>query len=158
MPTSLMDVVFVSTFIVFIALIGNCWTSHGMSWYRSIHLPRWTPPNEVYGVIWTIIFFFTGYSVILLIGRSWDAESLSYILGLFVLNGFLNVYWSYLFFYKHQIMNAFYESLVLMLNVLALIFTTAFVSRASAILLLPYLFWVGFAAYLTYSVAQLNRK
>lgn len=153
-----MDVIFISLFVIFIALIGNCWTSHGMSWYRTIRLPRWTPPNEYFGVAWTIIFIFTAFSVILLVGRSWDAESLSYILGLFVLNGFLNVYWSYLFFYKHNLMGAFYEGLVLKLSVLALIITTAFVSRASAILLLPYLFWVGFAAWLTYNVAQLNKK
>ena len=88
--------------------------------------------------------------------RRAGARSRRRIIGLFALNGFLNILWSDLFFRLHRPDWALAEVGFLWLSILLLIVTVAPASRKAAWLLAPYLAWVAFAAVLNAAVVRLN--
>lgn len=77
-------------------------------------------------------------------------------MGLFALNGFLNISWSLIFFRLQRPDWAFYEVILLWLSILALIVYCGRFSKTAAALLVPYLAWVSFAGALNWAVVQLN--
>jgi len=144
---------------VLTAGIGSLLTSGGMSWYKSINLPSWTPAGSIIGAIWTTIFILSAASALIVWNTSANMGQtrLSWIAGVFIANAVLNVLWSYLFFNQHLIAPAIFEAGILGLSVIALIVLIWPISELAALLLFPYAGWVCFATYLTYSVWLLNR-
>jgi tryptophan-rich sensory protein len=68
----------------------------------------------------------------------------------------VNALWSWLFFAWHRGALAAMEVLVLLALIVATVRAFWPSSRLAAILLVPYLLWVGFASALTWSVWQRN--
>jgi len=138
-----------------VAVVGATMTEIG-PWYHSLNQPRWAPPDAAYGVAWMAIYAFTALAGVTgwLATATWRERE--WLLGMFALNGFLNILWSTLFFRLHRPDWAVIESLGLWLSVLALIIITWRRSMTGAVLLLPYLLWVTFAAYLNMTIVHLN--
>eukprot|EP01042_Synura_sphagnicola_P016971 gene16971-21451_t len=90
-------------------------------WYHGLAQPRWAPPDATYGMAWMAIYAFTALAGV----NGWlampNAREREWLLGLFALNGFLNIVWSLLFFRLHRPDWAVIEALGLWLSVLALI-------------------------------------
>ncbi len=138
-----------------VAFLGSSFTNIGMPWYRAIAVPDFTPPGGVIGAVWTVLFFLAAISAILF----WNAQRTKIfplVISVFLLNGVLNAGWSYLFFVKHQIYFAVWESGALAISVLALIIMIWSIKKSAAALLIPYFLWVCFATYLTYQVYLLQ--
>lgn len=77
-------------------------------------------------------------------------------LGIFIGQLVLNMFWSIIFFGLHSPGGAFVEIIFLWLAILATIIAFAKISKPAAWLLVPYILWVSFAAYLNFSIWQLN--
>jgi translocator protein len=142
--------------IFLVAYGGSSFTSGGMDWYKSINLPTWVPPGSVIGLVWTTIFILAAISLIVLWNKGTHNTYFWTIIGVCVVNGLLNIAWSYLFFGVHYLGWAVIEAALLDLSVIALIFMMWPISQLSALLLVPYAGWVAFATYLTYVVYSLN--
>ncbi len=125
-------------------------------WYYSLQQPDWAPPDYMFGVIWTSIFAMIAVAGVLAWEKAPTRRDTEISLGLFALNGFLNLGWSFLFFRLHRPDLAFYELIALWLSVLILILFCGRFSKWSALLLVPYLIWVTIAGALNYQVVQLN--
>lgn len=138
------------------ASLGSRLTNLGKAWYDSIKVPDFTPPGYVIGIVWTILFILATIAGIIFWNRTKRDETFKVITVVFVVNAVLNVLWSYLFFFKHFIYLAVWESGVLGLSVLAIIILVWNKNKSVAFLLLPYLLWVGFATFLTYRVFLLQ--
>ncbi|MFA6215499.1 MAG: TspO/MBR family protein [Patescibacteria group bacterium] len=136
---------------------GSFITNGGLGWYSKIKLPSYTPAGSVIGTVWTVIFILTMISVLIVWNRHFDQKNFWLIIILFAINGGLNIFWSYLFFGLHLLGPAAFEAGLLGLSVIALVILIWPFSLAAAILLLPYAGWVSFAAYLTYTIWNLNR-
>ena len=140
---------------VAIALVGMTITDIG-PWYHTLAQPRWAPPDAAYGVAWTVIYALTALAGV----NAWLAmpyrSEREWLVGLFALNGFLNIMWSLLFFRLHRPDWAAIEAIALWVSVLALIIVVWRRSMTAAVLLIPYLLWVTFAGYLTMTVVRLN--
>ncbi len=125
-------------------------------WYHGLHQPGWAPPDIAFGPAWTIIFALTAIAGV----TAWQAAPNRTIrdtlVGLFALNGFLNLLWSFLFFRMHRPDWAGIEVLLLWASIAALIVACRRVSMRAAWLLVPYLIWVTFAGILNATVVQLN--
>ncbi len=78
-------------------------------------------------------------------------------LGLFALQLALNVFWSVVFFAWQSPGGAVIEIAFLWAAIVATILAFARVDRLAALLLVPYLAWVSFAAVLNFAVWHLNR-
>ncbi|MBS1249115.1 MAG: Tryptophan-rich protein TspO [Chloroflexi bacterium] len=75
---------------------------------------------------------------------------------LFLLQLILNAAWSWLFFGLHEPAWAFAEIIVLWLAIVANILLFWRINTISGVLLVPYLAWVTFAAFLNYTLWRLN--
>lgn len=138
-----------------VAVMGATITEIG-PWYHSLVQPRWAPAEAAYGVAWTAIYALTALAGVtgwLATPRPIEREGL---LGLFALNGVLNIVWSLLFFRFQRPDWAEVEVVGLWLSVAALIVVIWRRSMTGAALLLPYLCWVTFAGYLNLTIVRLN--
>ena len=138
-----------------VAGIGALMTDLG-PWYRSLVQPSFQPPDWAFGPAWTTIFALAAVAGVMAWQRAPDRASREWLLVLFAMNGFLNVFWSLLYFRLHRPDWAFYELVFLWLSVLLLIVVLGRYSRPSAWLLAPYLVWVTFAGALNFVSVQLN--
>ncbi len=78
-------------------------------------------------------------------------------LGLFLVQWLLNALWTPLFFGLHQPGFAFAEIMLLWLALSATCVRFWRIRRLAGVLLVPYLAWVSFAAFLNFTLWQLNR-
>jgi len=125
-------------------------------WYQTIAKPEWNPPGWVFGPVWTTLYLMMGIAA-WLVWRKAKAGEKALPLGLFAVQLALNAFWSFVFFAWHQIGWALVEIIVLWVAIAATIASFSRVSKTAARLLIPYLIWVSFASYLTYTIWTLNR-
>lgn len=151
--------VFIPFVTVLVSVFGSYLTSLGIDsgWYGSIAKPEWTPDGSVIGLVWTTIFILTTIAALLTWNRAMMANRRLWIAFAFLLNGALNVAWTYIFFTRHWFDLAVVEAVALEISVLVLIILVRPLSKFASYLLLPYAGWVLFAAYLTFDIWLLNR-
>ena len=127
-------------------------------WYHALNKPKWQPPSWLFGPAWTLIGGFTAWSAVI----GWDAvktrRQRRILIGLFSLNGALNIAWSVLFFNRKRPDLALIEVVPLWLSIAALLADMALISRRAAWLMSPYLAWVSFAAFLNLTIVRLNPR
>jgi len=140
---------------VFVAILGGTITDLG-PWYEGLHKPDWQPPGPVFGIVWTAIYSLTAAAAVIAWRRAPTGAEREWLVGLFALNGFLNVLWSLLFFRFHRPDWSLIEVVFLWLSIVGLIIFTARHARLSGILLTPYLVWVSLASVLNFDVVRLN--
>ncbi len=138
-----------------VAAIGGTITELG-PWYDSLAKPAWTPPRPVFPIAWTTIFTLAAIAGVSAWRAAPNARAAEMVIGLFALNGFLNILWSLLFFRIQRPDWAFYELVALWLSIAALIVVCWRHSRLAGALLLPYLVWVTIAGALNWEVVRLN--
>jgi translocator protein len=126
-------------------------------WYHALRRPSWQPPDWLFGPAWTVILGMGSLSLFLGLRNSQHRDARSLILGLFLLNGVLNVLWSPLFFKMRRPDWALAEVPLLWLSILLPTIILWPVSWIGSLLLLPYLAWVSFAAVLNLTIVRLNR-
>ncbi|WP_328831024.1 TspO/MBR family protein [Thermaurantiacus tibetensis] len=138
-----------------IAILGSTLTDTG-PWYRALAKPSWTPPDAAFGAIWTVILALWGAAAVAAWRAAPDSRRADWLVGLFALNGFLNILWSLLFFRLQRPDLALLEVGLLLASILWLIVASARHSRAAPLMLLPYLAWVSVAALLNWEIVRLN--
>lgn len=137
------------------AAVGATITDLG-PWYASLRQPDWAPPDPAYGLAWTLIFALVALAAVFAWQAPRQASAAWSIVGLFALNGFLNLLWSFLFFRAQRPDWAVIEVVFLWFSILAMIVVCARYSRVAAWLLVPYLLWVSFAGVLNWEIVRLN--
>lgn len=141
--------------MVVVALAGMLATDIG-PWYRALKKPSWQPPDWLFGPAWTTIYGF----IIAAVGQAWNhapAEAHGTLLWLIGTNLVLNILWSVLFFTLRRPSWALVEVALLWLSIVAMMVAFGAHRPLAAWLLLPYLLWVTFAAYLNLTIVRLNR-
>jgi len=138
-----------------VAVLGAITTVLG-TWYYQLRKPGWQPPDWLFGPAWTLIFALAALAGVLFWQRQTGRNARLQVMGAFALNGFLNLFWSLLFFRLERPDWALYEVGFLWLSIVLLIGLLASASRAAGWLLAPYLAWVTFASVLNWKIVQLN--
>lgn len=134
--------------------IGGLATDIG-PWYFSLVKPSWQPPDWLFGPAWTTIYILTGIAGV----RAWrlgtPRQRRIFLVALGI-NIALNILWSVIFFTMKRPDWALLEVVPLWLSVLWMAMLVLPYSPRSSLLLLPYLLWVAFAAYLNWTIVRLN--
>ena len=139
-------------------VIGSVFTMPSIkSWYATLTKPALNPPAWVFGPVWTTLFALMGIAAFLVWNRGLGSGAVQIAIGLFAVQLVLNILWSMLFFGWHNPAGAFIDIIFLWLAILATIIAFAGISGPAAWLLVPYILWVSFAAYLNYAILVLNR-
>ena len=138
-------------------LIGGFFTAKNIpTWYAKLKKPKINPPNWIFGPVWITLFFLMGVSLYLILNKDLKNREVKKGLLLFAVQLILNVRWSFLFFYLHNPSGAFLDIVLLWLAIILTIIQFRKIEKKAAYLLLPYLIWVTFAAFLNFSIWQLN--
>lgn len=124
-------------------------------WYGVLNKPDWHPPSWVFGPVWSTLYVLMGVSAWLVWRRGGFAGQRR-ALGLFLVQLVLNAAWSPLFFGLQRPDLAFAEIILLWLAIAATLHAFWRVHRPAAWLLVPYIAWVSFAAFLNGVLWQLN--
>lgn len=138
-----------------VAVVGGTLTDTG-PWYQALAKPAWTPPDLAFGAIWTVIFALAALSGVTAWRATDHRPTREWMLGLFALNGFLNVLWSLLFFRLRRPDLALVEVAPFWFSIGALMAAIWPTSRPGSLLLAPYLAWVTLAGLLNYEIVHLN--
>ncbi len=137
--------------------IGSWFTAQSVnSWYTGITKPSWTPPNWLFGPVWTTLYVLMAISG-WLIWRLRGEFDVRLILTIFIIQLILNVAWSGIFFGAQKIGLGAIEVVILWLTILAYIILSWPLSRVASLLFAPYLLWVGYASALNISIYFLNK-
>ena len=144
-------------FWILVSMIAGVIGSRFMpgEWYAALAKPTWSPPNWVFGPVWSTLYVMMGIAS-WLVWRLEGFRAARVALTLFLIQLVLNALWSFLFFGIHEPGIAFAEILVLWLVILATTIAFWMKSRPAGMLLLPYLAWVTFASVLNFELWQLN--
>jgi tryptophan-rich sensory protein len=126
------------------------------TWYYQLRKPVWQPPDWLFGPVWTLIFALAALAAVLYWRDEADRENRLRVLAAFAVNAFLNTFWSLLFFRLKRPDLALDEVGFLWLSILLLIVLLRRRSRSAGWLIVPYLAWVSFAAFLNWTIVQLN--
>jgi len=134
--------------------LGGAATEIG-PWYFQLQKPSWQPPDWLFGPAWTTIYVLTSIAGV----KAWrraDEVQRRYFMGALLLNLVLNLLWSLIFFTSQRPDIALIEVVPLWLSILLMVLLVRSYSPVSALLVLPYLGWVAFAAYLNWTIVTLN--
>jgi tryptophan-rich sensory protein len=124
-------------------------------WYEGLSKPSWTPPNSAFGPAWTMLYIIMATSAWMV----WKAAGIAgakVALVVYLFQLLLNASWSLVFFGLHRMGLGFVNIVLLWFAIAA---TAGLFSRhhkVAAILLVPYLLWVGLAGVLNFTIWQLN--
>jgi benzodiazapine receptor len=150
-----MLVVFVGLCLAVGALGGWVTADSVKTWYTTINKPSFTPPNWLFGPVWTVLYVLMGVAA----WRVWckaRPDQLRVPLALFAVQLALNLAWSVVFFGAHRIGGAVVVIVGLEAAILATMVAFRRIDGLAALLLVPYALWVVFAAVLNIAVWQLN--
>jgi tryptophan-rich sensory protein len=135
--------------------IGAFASAGAASFYGQLSQPSWAPPAWLFGPVWTVLYALMGVAA-WLVWREHGFAGASTALKLFIVQLFANALWTWLFFVWHLGALSTVEIVVLWLLIAATLSAFWRLNRLAAILLLPYLAWVSFAAALTLSLWRRN--
>lgn len=138
-------------------IIGSIFTVSSIpTWYASLARPEFSPPNWIFAPVWTTLFALMGIAAFLVWRKGLHRKDVKVALGFFLGQLVLNSLWSIIFFGFQNPGAALIEIIFLWLAILVTIINFAKISKPAAWLLLPYILWVSFAAYLNYAIWTLN--
>ncbi|HEX2565303.1 MAG TPA: TspO/MBR family protein [Burkholderiales bacterium] len=135
------------------AAVGAIASVDAAAFYGQLVRPSWAPPAGAFGPVWSVLYALMGVAAwfVWRAGRRHVAA-----LAIFVVQLVVNALWSWLFFAWRLGALAFIDALILFGLIVATILLFWRASRLAAVLLLPYLAWVGFACALTWAVWKRN--
>ncbi|WP_272090980.1 TspO/MBR family protein [Nannocystis bainbridge] len=125
-------------------------------WYHRLTKPDWTPPDAVFGPVWTALYASMGLSIYL-VARKDKHPLVPWAIALFLLNLMLNAAWSPLFFGLHRPDLSLVCIGVQWFALVSMIRAFWRVRPAAGMLQVPHLLWLTFAFALNAAIWHLNR-
>lgn len=139
-----------------VGAVAGMFTSQAVpTWYASLNRPSFSPPNWVFGPVWTSLYILLGLSFFL-IWKENPSKQRNYAIIVFSIQMLLNFAWSFIFFYFNMIGAALIEIILLWFSIVAMIHLSYKIKPIAAYLNIPYLLWVSFAAILNAGYYFLN--
>jgi translocator protein len=138
------------------AAVGSAWTTSSVNtWYAQLRKPALTPPNWIFGPVWSVLHLFMATGA-WLVWRSGGWSGAKYAFVLFFVQLGLNVAWSGLFFALRLPAAALVDIFFLLGAIISTGIAFLPFSRTAFLLIIPYAFWAAFASYLNFDIWRLN--
>ncbi|MBQ9519478.1 MAG: tryptophan-rich sensory protein [Firmicutes bacterium] len=134
----------------------SAWISRaGMQAFDMVKQPPLSPPKAVFPVVWTILYILMGIASYIVAEKGGKDEDNA--LTFYALQLGANFLWSIIFFKFGAYLFAFVWLLLLWALVYVTLEKFKKISATAGNLLVPYILWLTFAAYLNLGVYLLNR-
>ena len=126
------------------------------AWYAQLDKPSWRPPDRLFAPVWSILYISIALSGWLV----WrEAGFMGVVpLAVYAVQLILNAAWTPLCFGLHRLDLGFFDIVLLWLAIIATMVLFYPIHVGATLLLLPYLAWVTFAAFLNLEIWRLNRS
>ena len=121
-------------------------------WYTEIIRPSFSPPDWVFGPVWTTLYILMSVAIWL----NWIFNREIKTIKIYFYHIFFNSIWSIIFFGFHQIFLAMINLVVILFFILWLMKIYYKNSKISFLLMIPYLLWSSYALLLNMSIFYLN--
>lgn len=130
-------------------------TRNSMESFDNLAKPPLSPPGWLFPVVWSILFVLMGIASYLVLVSDKPARAKT-ALTVYGIQLAFNFFWSIIFFNFEMYLFAFVWLMILWL--LIILTTVLFwrIDKRAGYLMLPYLVWVTFAAYLNFGIYLLN--
>lgn len=140
-----------------VGLLSGWLTREGVKLFNdAVQKPPLSPPAVLFPIVWAILYALMGFGAArVYLAPASNARSRALLVYLLQLS--FNLFWSILFFNLQNYALAFFWLLALWALILWMIRSFFKVDKAAALLQIPYLLWVSFAANLNFGVWMLNR-
>jgi len=134
------------------SLIGNIGRPDG--WYKKLKKPDFNPPNYIFPIVWTILYLMIGISFFLALRKTND---ITYWI-LPILHLLLNFSYSPMFFYFRELLLSSILTTLILITAFLVIYQFSILDKSliSIYLLIPYVIWLSFANYLSWSIYLIN--
>lgn len=140
-----------------IGALGAFFTASSVTtWYTTLNKPSFNPPNAIFAPMWTCLYILMGTAAYLVWQKRDQIKNFPRTTAIYLIQLILNLMWSFIFFYAHEIGIALVETIFLLLAVIVNAIVFYKIDKAAGLLFIPYILWVGFAAVLTYNIFILN--
>jgi tryptophan-rich sensory protein len=139
--------------------IASAFTARSVrNWYPTLRKPVGNPPASYFGPVWTVLYFLMTIAVwnVWRVGDGWEDATAA--ITVFLIQLALNAAWSVIFFGMRSPGAALVEIILLWAAILVTMILFWRLSLFSGALLVPYLAWVTYAAYLNAGIWRLNRN
>lgn len=130
--------------------------SGGMADYQMLNQPTLSPPGWLFPIVWTILYLLMGYASYRVYTAEKDPDATRRALILYGVQLFLNFLWPILFFRFDLYLTSFFVLIALWVFIYLTMRAFSAIDERAGDLLLPYILWVTFAAYLNLGVFLLN--
>ena len=130
-------------------------SGYGNPWFDALVKPEAMPPGWVFGAAWTILYILLGFALAMILNAR-GARGRPLALALFAAQLILNYSWSPIFFALHEVRLALFVIAAMLGLSIAATILFGKMRRSAALLMLPYLAWLAFAAFLNYRIIELN--
>ena len=131
-------------------------TGGSMADYSEMNQPPLAPPGWLFPVVWTLLYLMMGYASYRIINSGGEPQQVRKALSLYGAQLAVNFLWPLVFFGLQMYLLAFFVLLLLWLLVALTIGAFARLDDTAADLMLPYILWVTYAAYLNVGAYLLN--
>ncbi len=138
-------------------LIGAVFTASAIpTWYVGLIKPPLNPPNWIFGPVWTTLYALMGVAAYLVWNKGLERKDVQTALWVFGLQLVLNTSWSIVFFGLQNPGLAFVNIVLMWIAIVWTMVLFYKISKPAMWLLVPYILWVSFAAYLNFGIWMLN--
>ncbi|MGO4572233.1 TspO/MBR family protein [Microvirga sp. 2TAF3] len=138
-------------------ILGSIATTPNIpTWYANLVKPGFTPPNWLFGPVWTLLYLMMAYAFWRILSLPKGMPGRSAAVTAFVLQLTLNALWSWAFFGAQSPLAGLVVIVALIAAITATIRTFWPLDHTAALLFVPYLCWVAYATALNAAVWWLN--
>ena len=127
-------------------------------WYIDLKKPSFNLHYWVFGYIWIILYLLMGISLYIVWLHGIDVPKVALALKFFGIQLVLNAAWSIVLFGARSLFGGFIVALALLVSVITTVIMFFTISQTAALLLVPYLIWIGFTVLLSYDLWKLNKS
>ncbi|MGB7395966.1 MAG: TspO/MBR family protein [Pricia sp.] len=137
-------------------LAGFATESSVSGWYQTLNKPSFNPPAWLFAPVWITLYILMGIAAGIVWSRGFYHRWVKKALYLFWFQLLFNASWSIVFFGFQEPFWGLMVIIVLLVLIALTIRWFKVINRWAAILLVPYLLWVGFATVLNYKIWEMN--
>lgn len=125
------------------------------NWYNKLKKFKYTPPNYVFGIIWSILYMLMTLSFIIFIFYNNNNNNYKPIIFFFIQLLF-NIIWSSIFFKLKSPIIALIDLILIIIFTILTIYEFYKISIFASSLLIPYILWLMFALFLNIYIIIYN--
>ena len=130
-------------------------TQRDTSFYEGLVKPAFAPPPWLFPVAWTLLYAAMATAMWFVLRA--QGRDRFILLGLYVAQLAVNLFWPYLFFVQQALGLAFFWLILLWMLAAIMLYQFFRESKTAGWLLVPYQLWLTFAAVQNFCIARVNR-